>query len=323
MFRFIIQRFLIFAFSLLCASVLIMLVLEVLPGNAAQVMLGADAPLEAVQALEEELGLNQSLMQRYGQWLAGMMTGQLGDSYAYGSAVSELLGQRIVVTLPLAFLAMVLTIGLALLIGMFAASRHNKVGDFGVMGLTQLGMAIPNFWFAILLVLIFSVQLRWFSAGGFPGWTQEEGGGFWLALKSLLLPAISLAVVQTAILARMTRSAFLEELRQDYVRTAKSKGLSSAQILWRHVLRNAMLPILILVGLQFANLLAGAIVVENVFSLPGIGRLVFQSIANRDMVVIRNCVMLLVGMVLTVSFMVDVLCAWVDPRLKTKTERRV
>ena len=316
MLRFIFQRLLTLMVSLFCASILIMLVLEVLPGNAAQVMLGTDASPEAVQALAAELGLDQSLAVRYGQWVQGMFTGELGDSYAYGSPVSELMAERMAVTLPLAVMAMALTLVVALAAGMFAASRHNKAGDIGVMTLTQVGMAVPNFWFAIVLVLVFAVQLRWFSAGGFPGWTLEQGGGVWLALKALVLPAVALAVVQAAILARMTRAAFLEQLGQDYVRTAKSKGLSSLQILLRHVLRNALIPILVLVGLQFANLLAGTIVVENVFSLPGIGRLIFQSIANRDMVVIRNCVMLLVLLVLGVSFVVDVLSAWIDPRLK-------
>ena len=314
--RFIFQRLLTLMVSLFCASMLIMLVLEVLPGNAAQVMLGTDASPEAVQALEVELGLDQGLAVRYGQWVQGLLTGELGDSYTYGSPVSELIAERMAVTLPLAVMAMALTLVVALAAGMFAASRHNKAGDIGVMTLTQLGMAVPNFWFAIVLVLVFAVQLRWFSAGGFPGWTQEEGGGFWLALKALLLPALALAVVQAAILARMTRSAFLEQLGQDYVRTAKSKGLSLVQIMWRHVLRNALIPILVLVGLQFANLLAGTIVVENVFSLPGIGRLIFQSIANRDMIVIRNCVMWLVLMVLAVNFVVDVVSVWIDPRLK-------
>lgn len=320
--RFIFQRLLTLMVSLLCASMLIMLVLEVLPGNAAQVMLGTDASPEAVQALEVELGLDQGLGVRYGRWLEGLFTGELGDSYTYGSPVSALIAERMAVTLPLAVMAMALTLVVALAAGMFAASRHNKAGDIGVMTLTQLGMAVPNFWFAIVLVLIFAVKLHWFSAGGFPGWTVEEGGGFWVALKALWLPACALAVVQAAILARMTRSAFLEQLGQDYVRTAKSKGLSGTQILLRHVLRNALIPILVLVGLQFANLLAGTIVVENVFSLPGIGRLIFQSIANRDMIVIRNSVMGLVLMVLCVNFVVDVVSAWVDPRIQQLGGRR-
>jgi len=197
-------------------------------------------------------------------------------------------------------------------VGIYAAARHNKLGDVGLMGLTQVGIAIPNFWFAILLILLFSVKLQWLSAGGFPGWSEGLGP----ALRSLLLPALSLAVVQAAILARITRSAVLEVMREDYVRTARAKGLSQRATLWGHVLRNAMIPVITIMGLQSAELLAGTIVVENVFYLPGLGRLIFQSIANRDLIVVRNCVMFLATMVVVVNFIVDVLYAVIDPRVK-------
>jgi peptide/nickel transport system permease protein len=300
--------------TLLAASLAIFLVLEILPGNAAQVMMGPDAPPEAVRALEAKLGLDRPAPERYLAWLRGLLTWELGDSHAYGSPVAQLIGERLALTVPLAVIAMALTTVLALAAGVYAAARHNRLGDLGVMGLSQLGIAIPNFWFAILLILLFSVQLRWFSAGGFPGWEA----GLWPALKSLVLPAVSLAVVQAAILARMTRSAVLEVLREDFVRTARAKGLTRRAALWRHVLRNAMIPVLTVMGLQFAGLLAGTIVVESVFYLPGLGRLIFQSIANRDLVVVRNCVMLLAAMVVVVNFVVDLLYAAVDPRLRAR-----
>jgi peptide/nickel transport system permease protein len=184
------------------------------------------------------------------------------------------------------------------------------------MVLSQLGVAVPSFWLAILLILLFAVQLQWVSAGGFPGWSGADGGGLWPGLKSLVLPALSLAAVQAAILARVTRSSVLEAMREDYVRTARAKGLSRRAVLWRHVLRNAMLPVLTIMGLQFANLITGAIVVENVFVLPGIGRLVFQAIANRDLVLVRDVVMLLAALVVAINFVVDVLVALIDPRLR-------
>jgi peptide/nickel transport system permease protein len=236
----------------------------------------------------------------------------MGLSYTYGSPVFDLVLERMTVTLPLAVLAMVLTTVLALAVGVFAASRHNRWSDIGLMGLSQVGIAVPNFWFAILLILLFSVHLQWFSAGGFPGWEEDP----LQAIKSLLLPAISLAVVQAAILARITRSAVLDVLREDFVRTARAKGLSEKATLWGHVLRNAMIPVVTVMGLQFANLLAGTIVVENVFYLPGLGRLVFQSIANRDVIVVRNCVMLMASMVIVINFFVDVIYAVIDPRIK-------
>ena len=298
--------------TLLGASLVVFLVLEILPGDAAQMMMGPDAAPEAVRALAVKLGLDQPAATRYWQWLAGMLTGDLGLSYAYGSPVLELVLERLAVTVPLAVLAMLLTTALALTAGIYAASHHNRAGDVGIMGLAQVGIALPNFWFAILLILLFSVQLQWFSAGGFPGW----GEGWLAALKSLLLPAVSLAVVQAAILARITRSAVLEVMREDFVRTARAKGLSQRATLWGHVLRNAMIPVITVMGLQFANLLAGTIVVENVFYLPGLGRLIFQSISNRDLIVVRNCVMLLAAMVIVVNFFVDVLYAVIDPRVK-------
>jgi peptide/nickel transport system permease protein len=184
------------------------------------------------------------------------------------------------------------------------------------MTISQLGIAIPNFWLAILLILLFAVQLQWVSAGGFPGWLEAEGGGLVEGLKALILPAVALAAVQAAILARVTRSAVLDVLREDFVRTARAKGLTQRQALIRHVLRNAMIPVLTVGGLQFANLITGTIVVENVFVLPGIGRLVFQAIANRDLVVVRDVVMLLAAVVVLVNFVVDVLVAWVDPRVR-------
>jgi peptide/nickel transport system permease protein len=207
---------------------------------------------------------------------------------------------------------MLLTTMLALALGLYAASRHNRVGDVGVMTASQIGIAVPNFWFAILLILLFAVKLQWFSAGGFPGWDDDP----WQAFKALILPAVSLAVVQAAILARITRSAVLDVLREDFVRTARAKGLSQRAVLWRHVLRNAFVPVLTVMGLQFANLFTSTIVVENVFSLPGLGRLIFQAISNRDVLLVQGIVMLLAATVIVINFVVDVLYAVIDPRLK-------
>ena len=290
--------------------------LDVLPGNAAEVMLGETATPEAVAALQAKLGLDQPAPQRYAAWLRGLATGDLGMSVAYDTPVRDLLVERLAVTVPLALLAMGLTTVIALVLGVYAASRHNRLGDLGVMAASQAGIAIPNFWLAILLILLFAVQLQWVGAGGFPGWREDEGGGLGAGLAALLLPAIALAAVQAAILARVTRSSVLEAMREDYVRTARAKGLSRAQVMRRHVLRNALIPVLTIMGLQFANLVTGAIVVENVFVLPGIGRLVFQAIANRDLVLVRDVVMLLAAVVVLVNFVVDVLYAVVDPRLR-------
>ncbi len=311
---FLLRRFATFVATLLAASIVVFAVQGVLPGNAAEVMLGPTATPEAVQALSARLGLDRPATVRYASWLGGLASGDLGTSVAYDTPVAQLIRERLAVTAPLALLAMALTTVIAITLGLYAASRHNRIGDVGVMTASQIGIAIPNFWFAILLILVFAVQLQWFSAGGFPGWEDDP----WRAFKALVLPAVALAVVQAAILTRITRSAVLDVLREDFVRTARAKGLSERQVLWRHVLRNAFVPVLTVMGLQFANLLTGTVVIENVFSLPGLGRLVFQAIANRDLIVVQNVVMLLAGAVIVINFIVDVLYAVIDPRLKVQ-----
>ncbi len=316
MFAFVLRRLASFVVTLAVASLVVFAVLEVLPGNPAEVMLGDSATPESLAALEARLGLDRPAASRYIDWVSGLLQGQSAQSYAYDTPTFELIAERLQVSLPLALLAMALTVVVALAAGVYAASHHRKAGDTGVMLLSQLGLSLPNFWLAILLILLFAVQLQWVSAGGFPGWREEDGGGVLPALASLVLPSLALAAVQAAILARVTRSSVLEALREDYVRTARAKGLTRRQVLWRHVLRNAMIPVLTIMGLQFANLITGAIVVENVFVLPGVGRLVFQAINNRDLVLVRDVVMLLAAVVIVVNFVVDVLYAVIDPRLR-------
>jgi len=313
---FLLKRVATFVATLAVASLVVFAVLDVLPGNVAQVILGDTATPESIAALERKLGLDRPAQQRYVDWIAGLLQGRTAQSYSYDTPTATLIAERLQVTLPLASMAMAFTVLIGISLGIYAAARQNKAGDVGVMALSQLGIAVPNFWFAILLILVFAVKLQWVSAGGFPGWREEDGGGPWAGFVALLLPAIALAAVQAAVLARWTRSSVLETLREDYVRTARAKGLSRRAVLWKHVLRNAMIPVLTILGLQFAFLISGTVVVENVFVLPGIGRLVFQAIANRDLVVVRDVVLLLVAMVVIVNFVVDVLYAVIDPRLK-------
>ena len=313
---FLLKRFITFVLTLAVASMVVFAVLELLPGNAAQIILGDTATPESLAALESKLGLDKPQLQRYGEWIGGLLQGRSATSISYDTPTAALIAERLQVTLPLAAMAMLFSVLVALAAGVYAASRHNRLGDVGVMTLSQIGIAIPNFWFAILLILLFAVKLQWVGAGGFPGWREDDGGGLWEGLKALLLPALALAVVQASVLARWTRSAVLEVMREDFVRTARAKGLSRRQAMWGHVLRNAMIPVLTIMGLQFAFLISGTVVVEQVFVLPGVGRLVFQAIANRDLVVVRDVVLLLVAMVVCVNFLVDVLYAVIDPRLK-------
>jgi len=300
--------------SLFVASIVIFIILEILPGDPAQFILGMNAQPDTLAALRAQLGLDAPAVVRYFGWIFGMLHGDFGISYTYRVPVSELIAQRIGVSVPLAIYALTLTLIIAFPAGLIAAARRNSATDFSIMGVTQLGVAVPNFWFAIILVWVFAVTLHWFSAGGFPGWDK----GFWLGIRGLTLPAIALALPQASILARVMRSALLDTLDEDYIRTARAHGLSRGATLWRHALRNALIPVLTIIGLQFAFLLAGGIIIENVFTLPGLGRLIFQGITQRDLIVVKSVVMLLVFAVIFVNFLVDLGYLAIDPRLRRR-----
>ena len=310
--RYVIRRLLSLGLSLLVASALIFSVVELVPGDPASFMLGTGAQPDTVAALRHELGLDHPLPLRYAHWLGGVLSGDLGQSFTYKTPVAGMILDRIQVSLPLALMALMLAMAIAFPIGMFAAARRGRAGDTLVMGATQIGISLPNFWFAMLLVLIFAVRLRLLPAGGFPGWNHPGA-----AFRALILPAIALALPQAAILARVLRSALIETLGQDYIRTARAKGLSAAQALSRHALRNALIPVLTVLGMQFSFLLAGAIIIENVFYLPGLGRLIFQAITQRDLIVVQGAVLVLVAAVILVTFLVDLGYALIDPRLRT------
>jgi peptide/nickel transport system substrate-binding protein len=307
-------RAVVMVLTLLAASVVVFTIIQVVPGDPAAYMLGLNASPEAVANLRQQMGLEGPAAQRYLAWLLGMLHGDLGVSYTYQTPVAALVAERIGVSLPLALLALLLSVAVGAPIGALAAARRGRATDTVVMGLTQVGVAVPNFWFAVLLVMTFSIGLRWVSAGGFPGWDA----GLVPALKALALPAIALAAPQAAIIARVTRSALIDTLAEDYMRTARAKGLMASQALWRHGLPNALIPLLTLLGLQFPFLLAGGVIIENVFFLPGLGRLVLQAITQRDLIVVQGVVMLLVFAVVATNFLVDVAYVLVDPRLRRR-----
>ena len=315
MLRYTLKRLLSLLISLAVASLVIFFVLEIAPGDPASFMLGVNAQPDTLAALRAELGLDVPKWQRYLDWVGGMVRGDFGTSYTYRAPVSRMVADRLEVSLPLALYALALSTLIAFPSGIYAAARRGGPGDMAVMGATQLGVAVPNFWFAMMMVLLFALNLRWFSAGGFPGWDK----GFWGGIKALTLPAVSLALPQAAILARVMRSSLIDTLGEDFMRTARAKGLSARQALYRHGLRNALIPVLTIIGLQFSFLLAGGIIIEQVFFLPGLGRLVFQAITQRDLIVVESVVMLLVFAVITVNFLVDLAYAAVDPRLRLRT----
>ena len=299
--------------TVLGISVVVFAVMNILPGDPALSMLGIDSTEDARAALREQLGLNAPAWQRYFEWMGGILRGDFGTSYSFRIPVSQLIAERIPLTLVIALLATVLTIALAVLLGIFAAANHNKPGDWVTMLVSQLGIAIPAFWLALLLVLLFAVNLRWLPPGGFPGWS-DPGAAF----SAVILPAVSLALVQSAVLARVTRASMLEVMRLDYVRTARALGLPRWRVLLFHVLPNALIPMVTIAGMQLANLVTGTIVVENVFFLPGLGGLLFQSIGNRDLFTVQALVMLFALIVVVTSFVVDMLYMLIDPRLRER-----
>ncbi|CAO3414613.1 ABC transporter permease [Azospirillum doebereinerae] len=310
MLAFLLRRLLTLLLTAWLATVAVFAVLEAVPGDPALLMLGVNAQPDTLAALRAQMGLDRPMAERYLRWTGGLLRGDLGVSLTYARPVSGLVAERLVVTLPLALLSLAMSTLAAIPLGLLAAARRGRGGDWAVLGFTQLGVAMPSFWIAILLILLFSVTLGWFPAGGFPGW----GAGLGPALKALLLPAVALAVPEAAILARVTRTAVLDTLGEDHIRTARAKGVGRAALLLRHALPNALIPVATVLGLQLSFLVAGAVVVENVFTLPGLGRLLYQAIGQRDLIVVQGVVVVLAVFVVVVNALVDIACAAVDPR---------
>ena len=299
-------------FTLLAASVVVFALVQLAPGDPARFMLGLSGDQASVEALRAELGLNGPAWSRYLGWLSGALVGDFGLSYTYRVPVGGLIVERLAVSLPLTLYALLLSTIIAFAAGVWAAARSGGVEDRAIEALSRLGVAVPNFWFGMILVLVFAGTLRWFSAGGFPGWEA----GLTQGLKALTLPALALALPQAAVLTRVLRAELLSAAGSDYVRTARAKGLSRDGALLRHALPNALVPVLTILGLQFSFLLAGAVIIENVFFLPGLGRLVFQAVTQRDLMVVQGVVMVLVLAVVVTMFLVDLAYVAVDPRLR-------
>ncbi|MGY5807275.1 ABC transporter permease [Rhizobium sp. LEGMi198b] len=299
--------------TLIAVSLLIFAVMALLPGDPAAITLGTSASPETLAALRHDMGLDQPLIVRYSQWLGGALTGELGKSYTYGVPVAGLIVERLAVTLPLAILAIILSILIAVPLGVAAAARRGGIFDIIATLFSQMSIAVPGFWVGLLLILLFSTSLGLMPAGGFPGWSDGLGP----ALRALILPAVALALPQAGVLTRVTRSAVLDTLHEDFARTAVAKGLSSGAVLWGHIVPNALVPILTILGLQFTFLVAGAVLIENVFNLPGLGRLALQALNQRDIVVMQDVVLFFASLVIIMNFLVDLSFLVIDPRLRS------
>jgi peptide/nickel transport system permease protein len=309
---YLIKRLIALILTLFLVSVVIFVVMRIIPGDPAQIILGLQATPEAVEALRAELGLNQPLPVQYLSWIGAMIQGDMGQSINYGVPITELVVQRLAVTGPLTLLAVLFSVAISIPLGIYASTHQNRPGDYGVMIFSQVGLAIPAFWAGLLLILLFAVQLKWFASGGFPGWSRS----FWGSMQSLLLPAVALGLIRAAVLARLTRSSLLEVLREDYIQTARSKGLAEQIVIYKHAFRNAVIPVLTILGLQIGQLMAGAIIIEQVFFLPGLGRLVYLAINQRDLPVVQAIVLFVACVIVIVNFLVDLTYAALDPRIR-------
>lgn len=304
------------AATLVAASVIVFLLVDLLPGDAAQLILGVEAQPDTLAALRAELGTDRPALTRYLEWVGGMTAGDFGTSYVYREPVGGMIAERLAVSLPLALGAILASTALAIPLGVVAAAFHRRPADTWIMGFTQVGVAIPNFWFGLLLIILFATTLGLLPAGRFPGWHSIGP-----ALEALVLPVVALALPQAAILARVVRASVLEVMGEMYVRTARAKGLSRSRVMLGHALRNALIPIVTIIGLQLSFLVASAIVIEGVFNLPGLGRLILQSINNRDLIVVQSVVLLLAAMVIVVNFLVDMSYLLLDPRIRAGAPR--
>jgi peptide/nickel transport system substrate-binding protein len=311
---YIAERVAVLLATLLAATVIVFVIVQVVPGDPVRYMMGLQAEPDTVAVMRHQLGLDAGPWQRYLSWVGGLLHADFGLSYTYRIPVSALLAERLQVSLPLAVYALLISTALAFPIALYAAAKRGRIGDAVVSGVTQLGLAVPNFWLGMLLVLLFAIGLRWVSAGGFPGWQA----GFWTAVKALTLPAVALAMPQAAILARVLRGALIDTLHEDYIRTARAKGAGEWRVLVRHALPNALVPVLTILGMQFSFLLAGGVIIENVFFLPGLGRLVFQAIVQRDLIVVQSVVVVLVFAVVTVTFLIDLSYVLINPQLRAR-----
>ncbi|MFB9902799.1 ABC transporter permease [Allokutzneria oryzae] len=306
------RRTLIFVVSVLVASAAVFGLLAVLPGDPAQVALGVNATPDLLAKTRQEFGIDRPLLTQYFEWIGGVLSGDFGRSYVTREPIGPQLLDRLGVTTWLVGAGMLVALVIALPAGVFAAVRHRRASGSVVSGISQLGVAVPGFLAAIVLVQVFAVQLRWLPSGG---WTPPvvDPVAF---LSGLVLPALSLGLVQGAVLTRYVRSAVIDVLREDYLRTARAKGLTPYRALMRHGLRNASVPVVTVLGLQLATLLIGAVVIERVFVIPGLGSMLLDGVANRDLLTVQGIVLVLVVAVLLVNFVVDVLYTVLNPRLR-------
>ncbi|MCC8104763.1 MAG: ABC transporter permease [Clostridiales bacterium] len=313
MVRYLLNRIVSAVCTLLILSVFIFMIIHLTPGDPARIMLGADAPQEQVDALTEQLGLNEPLVKQYVDWLFDCLHGDLGDSYSRNGKVTTEIANSMGPTVTLSVWALLLTVIIAIPLGIFAAKKKGKMADSVVVGFSLLGISVPSFLLSLLLVILFGVQLGWLPVAGYKKISEY---GLLTHLRYIILPVISLSLMQVAMLTRMTRASMIDVINNDYIKTAKSKGLKERVILYKHALRNALIPILTTIGQIFATLLSGAAVIETVFNIPGVGQLIVNSVSKRDYPVIQGIVIVISLIYVVINLGIDILYGIIDPRIR-------
>lgn len=310
--KYIIKKIAALTITLLVVSFLTFTAFQVIPGDSALTALGVNANPQRLDALREELGLNRNIALRYTNWLSNVVVGDFGTSFQYDIPVKELIGERLPVTASLAVLSIILIILGSIPLGILAARHSGGLIDRIIVLFGQIGMAIPPFFLGILITLVFGIILKWFAPGRYVGINEDPFG----YLYYLIFPGIAIAIPKISMLVRFLRSSVLRQLKQGYVRTARSKGLTEGEVLYHHVLKNAMIPVITFLAMMIADVLAGSIIVEQVFNLPGLGRLLVVAISNRDYPVVQAIVLYITIVVLIMNFMVDLLYQYIDPRVQ-------
>ncbi|ALF09419.1 ABC transporter permease [Parageobacillus thermoglucosidasius] len=312
--NFVIRRMFTFFLTLIFVVFLSFCAFRIIPGNPALAILGTEATPAQLEALNKKLGADKPLIEQFGSWMINVLHFDFGESLRFSEPVLSLIISRSSVTFSLAIIALIITVVTAIPLGMLAAKSKGKTMDFLISISTQIGLSVPSFWSGILLILIFGFTLNWFSAGGYVPWSKSP----FLALRSLFLPSLAIAIPQIAIVVRYLRTTIIEQLNEDYVRTAYSKGLKETTIYFKHVLKNALIPVVTVVGMNFGEILAGSLVIEQVFTLPGFGSLLVSAIGSRDYPLIQGMVLIIAFLVVLVNLIVDLTYRWLDPKMELK-----
>ncbi|MFA5577740.1 MAG: ABC transporter permease [Tissierellaceae bacterium] len=304
MIKYILRRLMFLIPVVIAVTFVVFFIVSLSPGNIAAMIIGDGATKESIEQLTEEMGLNDPIIVQYGRYISKLVTGDMGKSYATGKSVSAEIASRFPNTLKLTILSIIISVGISIPIGVISATKQYSILDYVGMVLALIGISMPSFWFGLMLIIRFALKWRFFPSGGAEGWT------------SIILPAITLGVASTASITRVARSSMLEVLPQDYIRTAKAKGVNKKDVIMTHALRNALIPTITIIGLEFGELLGGAILTETVFSWPGIGRLMVESINRKDVPMVLGTIIVFAVGFSIVNLIVDILYAYIDPRIK-------